>query len=209
MADTDREPRPLPLALLYPVFFLSGVAAILYQLVWQRSLFTLYGTSSESVAVIVTAFMLGLGLGGLAGGWVSERPHVPLPAIFGAVELGIGLFGLVSLPFFRWVASWTSTATGAGVGLAAMGAVVVPTLLMGATLPLLVAHRVRESGNVGQSVGELYFVNTLGSAVGAFVAAVVLMGALGQARSVMVAAALNFAVAALVLGAALAARRRG
>jgi predicted membrane-bound spermidine synthase len=199
MADPSHTARPLPLALLYPVFFLSGMAAILYQLVWQRSLFTLYGTSSESVTVIVTAFMLGLGLGGLAGGWISERPRVPLPVVFGAVELGIGLFGIVSLPFFRWIASWTSTAAGLGVGLAALGAVVVPTLLMGATLPLLVAHRVRESGNVGRSVGELYFVNTLGSAVGALVASVVLLGALGQARSVIVAAALNFAVAALVL----------
>jgi predicted membrane-bound spermidine synthase len=199
MEDPSRTEKPLPLVLLYPAFFLSGMAAILYQLVWQRSLFTLYGTSSESVTVIVTAFMLGLGLGGLAGGWISERPRVPLPAVFGAAELGIGLFGIVSLPFFRWIASWTSTVAGFGVGLAALGAVVVPTLLMGATLPLLVAHRVRESGNVGRSVGELYFVNTLGSAVGALVAAVVLLGALGQARSVIAAASLNFAVAALVL----------
>jgi predicted membrane-bound spermidine synthase len=193
-------PRPLPLAVLYPVFFLSGAAAILYQLVWQRSLFTLYGTSSESVTVVVTAFMLGLGLGGLAGGWVSGRPGLSLPAIFGLVELAIGLFGLISLPFFRWIASWTAESTGIGVGFAALGAVVVPTLLMGATLPLLIAHRVRESGNVGQSVGELYFVNTLGSAVGAFLAAVLLMGALGQSGSVRVAAVLNLLVAAVVLG---------
>ena len=191
--------RPLPLAILYPVFFLSGAAAILYQLVWQRSLFTIFGTSSESVAVVVTAFMLGLGLGGLAGGWVSERRGLSLPILFGLAELAIGLFGLVSLPFFRWIASWTAEWTGIGVGLAALGAVVFPTLLMGATLPLLVAHRVRESGNVGQSVGELYFVNTLGSAVGAFVAAILLMAALGQTGSVRVAAVLNLLVAGLVL----------
>lgn len=200
MEDNGKGARPLPLTLLYPVFFVSGLAAILYQLVWQRSLFILYGTSSESVTVVVTAFMLGLGLGGLAGGWISERPGVSLPAVFGVVELAIGLFGVVSLRFFQWIASWTSGATGIGVGLAATGAVVVPTLLMGATLPLLVAHRVRESGNVGQSVGQLYFVNTLGSAAGAFLAAIYLLGALGQSRSVMVAAALNIAVAGLVLG---------
>ena len=207
MEDSAKAPRPMPLALLYPVFFLSGLAAILYQLIWQRSLFTLYGTSSESVTVVVTAFMLGLGLGGLIGGWISERPGVSLPLVFGLVELAIGLFGLVSLPFFRWVASWTSEATGLGVGVAAMGTVVVPTLLMGATLPLLVAHRVKESGNVGQSVGQLYFVNTLGSAAGALLAAFVLMAALGQFRSVMVAAALNLTIAGLVLGASF--RRRG
>src|SRR6185503_17869994 len=124
-----------------------------------------------------------------------------LPAVFGILELAIGLFGFVSLPFFRWLASWTSTATGFGVGLAATAAVVFPTLLMGATLPLLVAHRVRESRNVGRSVGELYFVNTFGSAAGALLAAVVLLGVLGQHRSVMVAAVLNLVVSALVLGA--------
>lgn len=207
MSDTSNAPRTIPLGLLYAVFFLSGLAAILYQLIWQRSLFTLYGTSSESVTIVVTAFMLGLGLGGLIGGWISERPNVSLPLVFGLVELAIGLFGVVSLPFFRWVASWTSGATGLGVGVAAMGTVVVPTLLMGATLPLLVAHRVRESGNVGQSVGQLYFVNTLGSAAGALLAALLLFGALGQFRSVLAAAALNLAVAGLVLGASF--RRRG
>jgi len=200
MSDQAPSVRPLPLAILYPVFFLSGAAAILYQLVWQRSLFTLYGTSSESVTVVVTAFMLGLGLGGLAGGWVSARRGISLLIVFGLAELAIGLFGLVSLPFFHWIASWTAESTGLGVGLAAMGAVVFPTLLMGATLPLLVAHRVRESGNVGQSVGELYFVNTLGSAAGAFLAAALLMGALGQTGSVRVAAVLNLLVAGLVLG---------
>jgi len=200
MSDQATSDRPLPLAILYPVFFLSGAAAILYQLVWQRSLFTLYGTSSESVTVVVTAFMLGLGLGGLAGGWVSERRGVSLLVVFGLAELAIGLFGLISLPFFRWIASWTLESAGVGVGLAAMGAVVVPTLLMGATLPLLVAHRVRESGNVGQSVGELYFVNTLGSAAGAFLAGILLMGALGQTGSVRVASLLNLLVAGLVLG---------
>ena len=208
MADVAKVPRSLPLALLYPVFFLSGMAAILYQLVWQRSLFTLYGTSSESVTVVVTAFMLGLGLGSLAGGWLSERPGISLPVVFGLVELAIGLFGIVSLPFFGWLASWTSGAAGIEVGVAAMGAVVVPTLLMGATLPLLVAHQVRESGNVGQSVGQMYFINTLGSAAGAFLAAAVLMGALGQSRSVWLAAALNFVVAGLVLGAFLKFRTR-
>jgi predicted membrane-bound spermidine synthase len=195
-------PARLPSALLYAVFFLSGTAAILYQTVWQRSLFTIYGTSAESVTVVVTAFMLGLGLGALAGGRLSERKGLSLPVAFGVAELAIGGFGLASLPFFRILASFTSGAQGLEVGAWALGAVVVPTLLMGATLPILVAHRVRESGHVGASVGHLYGVNTLGSAAGAFLAAGLLLGALGQSRTVQLAAALNVASAALVLGAA-------
>src|SRR5450756_915806 len=58
---------------LYVLFFLSGFPALLYQVVWQRALFTIYGVNIESVTVIVTVFMLGLGLGSLAGGWLSKR----------------------------------------------------------------------------------------------------------------------------------------
>lgn len=198
---TDGGRSRLPRVLLLAVFFLSGAAAILYQLVWQRALFTIYGTSAESVTLVVTAFMLGLGLGSLAGGRLSSRPDAPLLVLFGAVEGAIGLFGLGSLPLFRLLSAWTVSASGLEVGLWALVAVLVPTLLMGATLPLLVAHEVRATGNVGRSVGLLYAVNTLGSAVGALGAAGFLLGALGQAGTVAAAAAVNFAASALVLGA--------
>lgn len=193
-------PRQLPPALLYAVFFLSGFAAILYQIVWQRSLFTIYGTNAESVTIVVTAFMLGLGLGTLAGGWVSRYAEAPLLVIFAVLETAIGIYGLLSLALFRRLASFTAAATGLEVGAAALGAVLVPTLLMGATLPLLVAYRVRRSGNVGQSVGTLYFVNTLGSAGGSFAAALFILGWAGQALSVQLAAAVNILAAVTILG---------
>jgi predicted membrane-bound spermidine synthase len=192
--------RSLPAPLLYAVFLLSGFAAVLYQLVWQRSLFRLLGTSSESVTMVVTAFMLGLGLGSLAGGALTLRARWPLPVIFGLVELGIGGFGLISMRLFAWIASVTSDARGLAIGLVAFSAVLVPTLFMGGTLPILVAYLVRRSGNVGKSVGLLYFVNTLGSAIGSLAAALWILGRLGQAGSVLLAASLNLAVAAAVIG---------
>jgi predicted membrane-bound spermidine synthase len=187
--------------LVAPVFFLSGFAALLYQIVWQRALFTLYGTSTESVTLVVTSFMLGLGLGSLAGGAVSRSPRVPLLAAFGLAELAIGAFGFVSLPLFREVGAWTSSLAGPAVGLAAFALVLVPTLLMGGTLPLLVADAVRRSGNVGRSVGMLYFVNTLGAAAGAFAAGLLLLGALGEVGSVRLAAGVNAGIGAAVLAA--------
>src|SRR6266545_1119360 len=93
-AKAARDPRILG---LYALFFLSGFPALLYQVVWQRALFTIYGVNIESVTVVVSAFMLGLGLGSLGGGWLSERPGMPLLAVFGIAELGIGLFGVFSL----------------------------------------------------------------------------------------------------------------
>jgi len=185
---------------LYPVFLVSGFAAILYQLVWQRALFRLLGTSSESVTLIVTAFMLGLGIGSLAGGAWSSKPGRPLALIFGLAELGIGAFGLISLRLFSWIAAETPEAAGLSIGLIAFAAVLVPTVFMGATLPILVAYRVRSSGNVGRSVGMLYFVNTLGSAVGSLAAAAWILGALGQGGAVLLAAGINLAASLTVIG---------
>src|SRR6202040_2999532 len=86
-------------------------------------------------------------------------------------------------------------------GLLSFVLVVIPTGLMGCTLPLLVAHVAQLSQNMGQSVGILYFVNTLGSAGACFLAAKITMRFLGQSGSVAVAAAINISVAsgALVL----------
>lgn len=204
--DTARPAERVSGMVVYPVFLVSGFAAILYQLVWQRSLFRLLGTSMESVTMVVTAFMLGLGLGSLAGGAISEKSRWPLALIFGAVELSIGAFGFVSMPLFTWIASFTSEARGLSIGLVAFLAVLVPTLFMGATLPILVTYLVKSSGNVGRSVGMLYFINTLGSATGSFAAAVWILGALGQSHSVLLAAAINVAVAASVVAAHVASR---
>src|SRR5580658_10074471 len=92
---------------VYFIFVLSGFSALLYQVVWQRSLFAIYGINVESVTVIVTAFMLGLGVGSLAGGEVSKSPKRPALLYFSLVELGIGAFGLLSLPLLHWVGSFT------------------------------------------------------------------------------------------------------
>src|SRR5271169_226581 len=73
------------------LFFCSGMPALIYQVVWQRALFSLYGVNAESVAVIVSAFMLGLGLGSLLGGWFSARFPRRSLLIFGLAELGVAL----------------------------------------------------------------------------------------------------------------------
>jgi len=175
----------------YTLFFLSGFAALLYQIVWQRALFTFYGVNIESVTVIVTAFMIGLGFGSLAGGRLSTIRGLPLLGVFGAIECGIGLFGFFSLTLFARVASWTAASSTVVVGSTTLGLLLAPTLLMGATLPLLAAHFVRETDNVGESVGILYCVNTCGSALACVAAAVFLMRELGEAGTVRVAVAVN------------------
>jgi predicted membrane-bound spermidine synthase len=188
-------PRPL----LYAIFFLSGVSALIYQLCWQRSLLTIFGSNVESAAIVVGSFMVGLGAGSLAGGWISSRPGIPLLPAFAAAEFAIGVCGLFSLSVFKAA----GTAVGGGslflTGAACVGLLLVPTLFMGSTLPLLVTHYVRSTKNVGASVGRLYFINTLGASAGCLFAALVCLAFLGMSKTVMIAAALNGLAAVLML----------
>lgn len=186
----------MPLWMLV-VFLLSGFAALVYQVVWQRSLFTIFGVNIESVTLVVTVFMLGLGLGSLAGGALSKRGAGTLLLWFSAIELGIGAFGVISLNLFQRVGDATLGASALLTSVATFGLLLPPTIMMGSTLPLLVTFAVLRSGNVGRSVGLLYFVNTLGSAVAALVTVLVLMRTLGQQGSVFAAAALNLSVGAV------------
>ncbi len=184
---------------LYGVFVASGFAALLYQVTWQRALFAIFGINIESVTVIVTAFMLGLGVGGLLGGALSKLPGAPLLLIFGAVEGAIGLYGAFSLRLFDAVGLATLHLSGFSTTLIALLLVLIPTTLMGTTLPLLVAHAVRVTGNVGRSVGILYFVNTLGSALAAMAAVLVFMPRLALSGTIQLGVALNGLVALVVL----------
>ena len=193
-----RHAEPVP-AWVYLVFLLSGCAALIYQVVWQRSLFAIYGINVESVTVVVTAFMLGLGLGSSIGGALSRNPARPALRIFAAVEIGIGAFGLISLPLFHKVGEATLHLPQAAVALITFLLLLLPTMLMGSTLPLLVAHLVRRSGNVGRSVGNLYFVNTLGSALASIATVLLLLRTLGQSGSVYVAVLCNWLAGGSVL----------
>ena len=184
-------------AWIYAVFLLSGFAALLYQIVWQRALYAIYGINIESVTMVVTAFMLGLGVGSVAGGAVSKDPKRPVLLMFSLVELGIGLFGLISLRVFHAVGEATLGMSAVATFVVTFLLVLVPTLLMGSTLPLLVAHLVRSSKNVGKSVGTLYFVNTLGSAFASAAAVLFVMKMAGLRGTVQAAALLNITVSLL------------
>ena len=182
---------------IYAIFLLSGFAALLYQVVWQRSLYAIYGINIESVTMVVTAFMLGLGVGSLVGGVVSKDAKRPVLLYFSLVELGIGLFGIASLSIFHAIGNVTLGMGAVPTFIVTFLLVLFPTVLMGSTLPLLVAHLVRENKNVGKSVGTLYFVNTLGSAFASALSVLVILGKAGQSGSVRIAALLNVTVSLL------------
>jgi predicted membrane-bound spermidine synthase len=190
------------------IFFVSGMPALVYQLVWQRSLFTMYGINIEAVTVVVAGFLLGLGFGSLAGGYLSRRPRLDLLAAFGAIELTVGGLGFSSLHVIKAIGNATVELPIGILTVVTLALLFVPTLFMGSTLPILTAYLVRQSLNVGRSTGLLYCVNTLGAAFACFACAFFLMRVAGMQGSVTIAAAINVAAGTLALAAALDARRR-
>lgn len=186
----------------YFLFFFSGIPALLYQLIWQRALFTIYGINIESVTIIVSVFMLGLGLGSLSGGWLSLKIRQATLIVFGVIELLIGIFGLYSLKIIAAVGAITLHASPFQTFLITFGLICIPTILMGATLPLLIAHLTRRYPNIGQNVGILYFVNTCGAAFACFIVSFGLLKIFTQSESIKLAAVINLTIGgcALLLG---------
>src|SRR6266404_72681 len=191
----DKQKHPVPMLVVGSLFFWSGFSALIYQITWQRSLFTIFGINVEAVTVVVTGFLLGLGFGSLLGGRLSRATRINLLTLFAMIELAIGLFGLASLSIFRWAGAQTLMLPAAMTTAATISLVFAPTLLMGATLPILTQFLVRRVMNVGRTVGLLYGVNTLGSASACFASGVWLMRNLGMQKVVVLAAAINLVVA--------------
>src|SRR4029077_19187972 len=121
---------------------------------------------------------------------------------------GVAVFGLASLSIFHWFAAFTSGAGLSAVILYSLLLLLLPTVLMGATLPLLVGELVRVSGSVGASVSQLYFVNTLGSAIACYFCATFLLRNFSQSGSISMAAVLNTLVGAVAYLSARGRRRK-
>jgi MFS family permease len=186
-----------PNTLLLNLFFWSGATALIYQAAWQRMLFVAFGVDLESVTIVVTTFMLGLGVGGILGGQLADRFPRHLIRLFALAEVTIGIFGLASPVLLAWVGEAAVNQGLLVTALVNMLVMLIPAAAMGMTLPLLVAHQYRFNRNVGQSTGVLYFANTLGASVGTFCFGFVLLMYFDLNEMVRMAAAVNFLVAAI------------
>ncbi|RLA10673.1 MAG: hypothetical protein DRQ59_11410 [Gammaproteobacteria bacterium] len=181
------------------LFLISGFAALIYQVSWQRVLFATFGIDMESVTLVVSVFMFGLGIGSIIGGMLSERfPH-RLREMFFSCEVIIGVFGLASIGIIRAASDVAVHGSFLTVAVTIFAILCLPTMMMGATLPILVTYINRERKNVGSSVGWLYFVNTVGSALAALLTVTLIFPAIGLQGAVWTAAVFNFLVALLVI----------
>lgn len=178
--------------LLLLTFFASGSAALVYQLVWQRYLFNGLGVDIDSVTLIVSTFMLGIGLGGASGGWLADRFPARRVKFYAAAELLLCVIGLSSPWLLGLLPQLNALGWNYGlISVTAMALLLVPTAIMGATLPLLTMEFDQTHSNVGVSVGMLYFFNTLGASFGAWLVGHVLFMRWGLQASAYGAALTN------------------
>ena len=187
------------------VFFFSGAAGLIYEIVWTRSLSLIFGVTTYAVATVLATFMGGLALGSyLFGGWADDERRSPLRA-YARLEAGVGLYALLVpamfaalRPAYIALARLDLPFSLLILGRAALAAAVllVPTTLMGGTFPILVRFFVRSRSGVGRAAGVLYFINTAGALVGCVGAGFYLIEHLGLLGTTRLAAATSLAAAA-------------
>ncbi|MBI5953384.1 MAG: fused MFS/spermidine synthase [Chloroflexi bacterium] len=175
------------------LFFLSGAAGLIYQTVWVRLLELYFGVTLTATTLIVGAYMAGLGLGSLLGGRIASKSKNTV-LLYGLIEAGVGVFGIFSPALINWIGQSTAGSPYILVFVLSFGLLLLPTLLMGMTLPLLTQAFVTDVQTSGHVIGLLYGINTLGAAIGALVSGYVLMGWFGFIGALLVAAVLNFLI---------------
>lgn len=183
---------------LYGLFFLSGFCALIYQTAWQRMLGLFTGSDAVAATLVVASFLFGLGVGSLWGGAIADRlsDKAALRG-FGLCELGIGCFALASQSLFYDVLFGRLgelAAAPAPMAATVLLALLVPTTLMGLSLPLLSKVVVREIEKAGAQIGWLYGVNTVGAGAGCLLGGCVALGSLGFGVTVEMTAAISILI---------------
>ncbi|HEX6716131.1 MAG TPA: fused MFS/spermidine synthase, partial [Pyrinomonadaceae bacterium] len=191
-------------------FIFSGATGLIYEVLWARMLGLVFGATTLAVSTVLAAFMGGLALGSALAGKLGQKIEKPL-STYGLMEIGVAVYALLVPFLFRWidnVYAWIWQHLHPGYFTFSLwrfllsGAVLlVPTTLMGATLPVLAAVLVRSSRADSNSVTRLYACNLAGAILGTLVAGFVLLPALGVRITIAVAAVINvlIGIVAIVL----------
>lgn len=197
--------RPLVITLL----FLSGFTGLVYEFTWSKRLANLLGSSGHAHAIVLATFMGGLACGAWLFGRTADRAKRPL-VVYGALELGVGVYALL---FPRVLDALAGVYLRVAPGLEgapkttarlvlAAAALVVPTLLMGGSLPAMTRHLTERLGTARRELSLLYAVNSLGASVGCLLAGMLMVPVAGLTASERSAAVVNLALglAAVLLG---------
>ena len=192
--------------IVYFLFFVSGITALIYEIVWTRMLTLVFGHTVFSVSVVLAAFMAGLGLGSYLFGYAADRLSSSSSAlkVYGWIEILIFVSGaLLSLLFanfadvyslFHSVIPESPPLQNLLKVLFSFTLMLVPTTFMGATLPLISKYCVTDDKRIGTQISLLYALNTFGAACGCLLTGFFLMGTFGVLQTVLTAAVGNLLI---------------
>jgi spermidine synthase len=195
--------------LLYACFVASGAAGLILEVVWSKYFSLLLGNSTHGVSTVVAAFLGGLGIGAYLGGRLAARTREPLVA-YARLELIVAVLGLASpLAYLAAKPLFASLYGLFGAEsnllffslrfLTLFAALLLPTIAMGATLPLLASDFTRRGAAFGAEVGRLYAFNTAGAVAGVAASGFLLIPLLGLWKTAALASLLDFGVVVAVL----------
>lgn len=208
-APTTAKPTTPWVILL--LFLASGFCGLVYQVVWTRQLTLVFGVTTYAVSAVLSAFFAGLALGSFLAGKLADRRKAGLK-LYGWIEIGIGLYALlvpVLLDLLNSIYRFAYQEMGASFYalsllrlLMSTLVLIIPTTLMGATLPVMTRALVRRIDRVGLGMAGLYALNTFGAMLGVALAGFVMIGSIGLLRTTLAAATVNviIGVIAIALG---------
>lgn len=190
-------------------FFLSGACGLIYEIVWTKLLTLVIGSTTYSITTVLVAFMGGLALGSYLGGRFIDKRGDPLLA-YGILEGLIGIYCLLvpflinlTEPAFGWFYNRYYTDQFYLFSLARFAIctfiLLLPTTMMGATLPILSKYYVKRKKEFGWNVGRLFAVNTLGAVIGSFSAGFLFLPTFGKWKTIVLSASANLLIAFVVI----------
>ena len=190
------------------LFLLSGLVSLVFQVVWLKMLVLVFGNTIWAVTTLLVAFMSGLALGSWVFGKIADRVPSPLK-LYGIIEAIIGFLGLLTpliftnldiiyRPLYR-ILGGDSLLMGFAKFLIAFLILLIPTSLMGATLPLLAKKFTPKIKEAGSNIGFLYTINTFGAVIGTLLAGFLLIPLFGIKMTVLVASLVNFIILIVIL----------
>ncbi len=194
-----KKDRFISLALLM-LIFISGLTALIYQIIWIRKFSLIFGVHAFSTSTVLAVFMAGLAFGSFLFGRFVDKIRHPL-RLFIVLEIGIALFAF-AFPFLfdQLTGLYNHLIPRVSTGIDSVQLLrftlsffflLMPTTLMGGTLPVLSKFYVTRLSFLGNRISKLYSANNLGSVLGAFLAGFILIVIIGLKNSLYFAAALN------------------
>jgi len=185
------------------LFFASGISGLIYEIVWLRILGRIMGVTTYATAIVLASFMAGLAIGSFVFGIFIDRRRDPLK-VFAVLEIVIAIAAIITpvlfkilFPFYKYlylVSSHNMLLITIARVVISFFLLLIPTIIMGGTLPVLISYMVKKEGSFGRNFSLLYGVNTFGAVFGVLLSGFITIGFFGEWSTILIGAVINLVV---------------